>query len=104
MELSFSNSKLKKILQNERKLKQHYANDYKNIGNRLTELALADNLSCIPNVPPPRRHKLYGDRSECWGIDYSKNDRIVIAPVGSYDIEDLSTIVEIKILTLEDYH
>ena len=104
MELSFSSKKMEKILQNERRLKQFYANDYKKIGNRLTELKLADNLACISNIPPPRRHKLTGERSECWGIDYSKNDRIVIKPIGDFDAEDLSTIVNIKILALEDYH
>jgi len=38
------------------------------------------------------------------GIDYSKNDRIIIQPVGDYDINDLTTITEILIVVLGDYH
>lgn len=58
----------------------------------------------IPEVPPPRRHKLEGRYKNCWGIDYSKNDRIIIQPVGDYDINDLTTITEILIVVLGDYH
>lgn len=87
-----------------RLLRKYYSNDYVKIRNRLSELLAADSLAEIPVVPPPRRHKLSGDMVDCWGIDYSKNDRIVIQPVGEYDINSLDTIKEVKILRLEDYH
>lgn len=104
MIISYSTNKLKKILTDPRLLKKYYSNDYQNITNRLSEMKAANNLSEIPECPPPRRHKLFGDRKECWGINYSKNDRIVIRPVGEFDINDLSTIREIEIMVLEDYH
>lgn len=104
MELCYSSNKLKKILENERLLKKHFSNDFKKIGNRLTELKVAENLSCIPDVPPPRRHKLTGQYSNCWGIDISKNDRIVISPVGDFNIHDLTTIDKVEIMALGDYH
>jgi len=104
MELYYSSAKQRKILTNIRLLKKYYSNDYLKIRNRLSELRVAHNLGEIPELPPPRRHKLKGDRKNCWGIDYSKNDRIVVLPEGEFDINDLSTITEIRILDLEDYH
>jgi len=105
MILHFSTSKEEKILCNERLLNRHYNKVHAiRIKSRLTELQGANNLSEIPQIPPPRRHKLKGDFNDCWGIDYSPNFRIIIEPYGIYDIDDLTTITEVKILTLEDYH
>jgi hypothetical protein len=50
------------------------------------------------------RHKLSGNYADCWGIKYSKNERFVVKPYGEYNINDLTTIEEITIVTLEDYH
>ena len=85
-------------------LKKYYSNDYNKINNRLSEFEAANNLLEIPECPPPRRHKLNGSLQDCWGIDYSKNDRIIIRPIGEFDINDISSIVEIEIVDLEDYH
>ena len=104
MEIFYSSTKLEKILTDPRLLKKYYSNDYERITNRLSELRLANSLNEIPEVPPPRRHKLSGNRRNCWGINYSKNDRIVICAVGEFDINDLTTIKAIEILDLEDYH
>ncbi|MBO5143664.1 MAG: plasmid maintenance system killer protein [Clostridia bacterium] len=104
MIVHFSNGKLEKKLCNIRLLKKYYSNDYQKISNRLSEMRAANNLSEIPEVPPPRRHKLSNNLKDCWGIDYSKNDRIIIRPCGEYDINDLTTITEIEIIDLEDYH
>lgn len=104
MEIFYSSTKLEKILNDTRLLKKYYSNDFERINNRLSELRLANSLNEIPEVPPPRRHKLTGDRKNCWGINYSKNDRLVICAVGEFDINDLTTIKAIKILDLEDYH
>jgi len=40
----------------------------------------------------------------CWGINYSRNDRIIIRPIGEFDINDISSIVQVEIVDLEDYH
>lgn len=104
MDIHYSSSKQEKILTDIRLLKKYYANDYVKLSNRLSELAMANDLSEIPEIPPPRRHKLSGNNKDCWGIDYSKNDRIVIRPTGDFDINDLTTIREVIILELEDYH
>jgi len=104
MLIHYSSTKLEKILTNERLLKKAYSNDYIKLGNRLSELRAANNLNEIPVAPPPRRHKLSGNYDNCWGIDYSKNDRIVIQPIGDFNLEDLITITEVMIIALEDYH
>lgn len=104
MIISYSSNRLKKILTDPRLIKKYYSNDYKKINNRLSEMKAANNLSEIPECPPPRRHKLYGNYKDCWGIDYSKNYRIIIRPVGKFDINNLSSICEIEIIDLEDYH
>jgi len=104
MTIHYSTNKLEKILTDKRLLKKYYSNDYTKISHRLSEMNVANSLFEIPVIPPPRRHKLEGDRKNCWGIDYSKNDRFVIKPYGEYDINDLTTITEIEIVKLEDYH
>lgn len=104
MVIHYSSNKEEKILTNERLIKKYYGNDFLRIANRLSEIRAVNNLSEIPEVPPPRRHKLKGDLHNCWGIDYSKNFRIIVEPYGEYDVNDLKTIVQIKIVSLEDYH
>ena len=81
MILSYSSNRLKRILTDPRLIKKYYSNNYKKINNRLSEMKAANNLSEIPECPPPRRHKLYGNYKDCWGIDCSKNYRIIIRPV-----------------------
>lgn len=104
MEIYYSSNKLKKILEDELLIKKYYTNISTQLKNRLTELKSADCLKDIPETPPPRRHKLAGNLNEHWGISVSKNQRIILQPTGSYDINDLTTIKSIKILSIEDYH
>ena len=104
MKIYYSSKKLEKILTNQRQIRKEYGFCYSKLINRLSELEAANSLIDIPIYPPPRRHKLSGDRKTCWGIDCSKNYRIVVEPQGEYDIEDLSTISAITIIRIEDYH
>lgn len=104
MIIHYSSKKDKKILESERLIRIHYGKASTNLINRLSELRAANSLQEIPQVPPPRRHKLKGDKKDCWGIDYTKNHRIIVQPCGIYDINDLRSIKEIKIVGLEDYH
>ena len=104
MKIHYSSTKLEKILTSPNLLKKYYANDYNRLINRLSEFRAANSLADISSEPPPRRHKLSGDMAGMWGINYSKNDRIIICPMSDYDEDDLTTITEIKIVSLEDYH
>jgi len=102
MEIHYKNGKDESILNDERKIKKHYNKSSINIMNRLTELRAATCLEDIPICPPPRRHKLEGE--DRWSVRYTKNYRIIFEPYGEYNINDLKTIKEIRILELEDYH
>lgn len=104
MEIEYVSNKMKRIMEDEMLIKRHYSNIFVQLRNRLTELRAANCLKDIPETPPPKRHKLKGDKNSQWGISVSKNERLVIQPVGEYDINDLSTIKSIKILSIEDYH
>ena len=104
MTLHYGNNKLKKILTEERLIQRYYSNSYNNIINRLSELRSANCLLEISELPPPRRHKLIGNKADMWGICISKNYRIILKPFGVYDINDLTTITEVEIIDIEDYH
>lgn len=104
MKLHYKNTKMEKILTNERLIKKKYTSFHINLRNRLSELRAANSLEEISIYPPPRRHKLNGQLDNLWGIDISKNFRIILQPEGNFDIDNLSTICEIKIISLEDYH
>ena len=95
---------MEKILTNERLIKREYTAFYEKLRNRLSEIRAANNLEEIPHIPPPNRHKLSGDYNGCWGIDISKNFRIVLRPIGEWDICDLKTIRNVEIIAVEDYH
>lgn len=104
MHLEYSSNGLKKILEDERLINKYYSKMSTAIKNRLTELRAAECLKDIPEVPPPKRHKLTGDYNNCWGVSVSKNFRMILEPIGEYDINDLSSIHSIKILDIKDYH
>ena len=104
MKVYYKTRKLEKTLTNERLIKRSYTQFYEKIRNRLSELRAANSLEEIPNFPPPRRHKLDGYLDNHWGVDISKNYRIIFKPIGEFDIENLATIIEIEIIYLEDYH
>lgn len=104
MKIHYNSVKLEKILTDLRLLKKFYGKDHIKISHRLSELRVANNLNEIPDVPPPRRHKLSSNYKDCWGIDYSKNYRIILRPIGKFDINDLTSITEVEIVDMEDYH
>lgn len=104
MTIHYISKKDKKILTDERLILRHYGRLAKKVMYRLSELRAANSLNDIPPIPPPRRHKLEGNYKNEWGIDVSKNYRIVIGPYGTYDINNLETIKEIVLIRIEDYH
>lgn len=68
MEITYATRKLEHILTDIRLLKKYYSKDFKRLSHRLSELRAANNLSEIPIVPPPRRHKLGGEFKDCWEL------------------------------------
>ena len=104
MKIHYGNAKMAKILSDERLIKATYTKYYKRLINALSEIIATDCLNDIPTVPPRKRHKLFGNYADCWGICINENYRIVIRPYGIFDINNLKTITEIEILRIEDYH
>lgn len=104
MEINYSSNKLEKILCDEKLINKEYGKFAQGVKSRMSELRAANSLDEIPNFPPPRRHKLQPHSKNIWGVDCSKNYRIVFIANGNFDKNDLSSIKSIKILRLEDYH
>lgn len=104
VEITYSSKKLEKTLLDEKLIKKEYGEMAQGVMNRMSELRAATCLNDIPVTPPPRRHKLEPRSENKWGISYYKNYRIIFSAVGDFDANDLSSIIEIKILELEDYH
>ena len=104
MDIEFASTQMEKDLTNRRRIAKQYGHIQTKLENRLSELWAANCLADITHEPPPRRHKLQGDRADCWGIDVSKNWRIVLQPIGELDPDDPATITKVKIVSIEDYH
>ena len=102
MEITFSNSRIEKILTNKRLIKKEYGILTNNIISRITELQSAKSLAEISHLPPPRRHKLVGFDAR-YAIDLSKNYRLIIEAKDK-SIVDLDKITKIVILGILDYH
>ena len=103
MTIHYADKKQEKILTSERLIIRKYGRLSDGIINRLSEMRAAICLEEISCFPPPRRHKLVGVQN-VWGLDVSKNYRILITPYGEYNENDLSTITEVTVLRIEDYH
>lgn len=105
MEINYRTNKLKKVLEDERKIRQDYGKDAVSIMEALTQLGQAKCLNDIPTCPPLVRHKLTGNRKDQWGVWYTTQKRIVFSPSGEYDINDLKSIISITILEIGNiYH
>jgi len=104
MEIEYSNSKMKKDFEDKRRLRKNYGKLLPGLENRLSELRAANCLADITHEPPPKRHKLTGNWDDCWGLKVSKNYRLVVRPLGDFDINDQTTITKIRIETIIDYH
>lgn len=104
MDIGYIDKTIEKNLKDQRSIAKRYGKIAKALMHRLSDLRVADNLSQISHLPPPRRHKLSGRYDDCWGIDLSKNMRLIIRPIGEFDPKDLATITGVCIVDIQDYH
>ena len=104
MKLYYETKGLEKKLSDERLIKKYFGNLAKNLSIRLAELEAANTLADIPQIPPPRCHRLLGKRNNQWGIWISNNYRLIVIPIGECDLENLSTVKAVKIVDIVDYH
>jgi len=93
---------LEKCLSNDSILKRDYGCLAPKIKASISVLVVADNLGEVPNVPPTRRHKLSGKYDGCWALDLNRNYRLIIRPTAR--TEDVSSIREVEIIDIVDYH
>jgi len=99
MKIQYS-KELQKTLKDEKTIKRNYGNFSNRILMCISVLMFADTLATVPNVPPTRRHKLVNEVNK-WALDVSPNWRMTIEGI---DGNDPSSITEVKIVTIEDYH
>lgn len=104
MDIEYANNAMRKTLEDSRLIIKKHGDIAKVLIRRMSDLRVAASLNEITHLPPPRRHKLTGNLDGCWGIDVSKNKRLVIRPIGDFDPEDLTTITTIRIEDIVDYH
>lgn len=111
MELSFSNTKLAKVLNSERELVRSCgADNGRRIARRLQNIADAANLEELSRLPQTRVHQLSADRHEQISVDAKHPLRIILKcdheetprkPDGGLD---WSRITKVKLLEITDTH
>lgn len=104
MDIEYANNAMKKTLEDPRLIAKKHGDIARTLTRRMSDLRVATSLSEITHLPPPRRHKLTGSYEGCWGIDVSRNKRLIVRPIGDFDPEDLTTITTIRVEDITDYH
>ena len=111
MEISFSNAKLAKTCNSEKKLRGEYGPRMaKLIQQRLAELQAADTLEDMRHVPGARCHELTGNLDGCLAVDLVHPMRMVFKPdhdpVPCRDDGglDWSQVTRLEVFAIGDYH
>jgi len=111
MQITFKSNKLKKIFNEKQKLVTEYGDKpARKIMLRMGVLRAAGNLSQIPRLKPDRCHELTNNRKGTFAVDLVHPYRLIFKPdmdpvpkLGDGGI-DLTEIICIQILKVEDYH
>lgn len=110
MEISYKNKKLENALTLDKEMIRSYGTRAKKVKQRMKELEAADDLAVIAKYPAMRLHPYIGDRIGEWSIDIFENWRICFEinqtpiPMLKDGGVNLSQVVAIKILSIEDPH
>lgn len=110
MELEFASRALRKQMEDEKVMSRTYGERAKPLRLRLALLREAANLSDVPHTPPPRRHKLTGDRDGQFAVDLRHPWRLIFepandpAPLLDDGSVDLTAVTRVRILEVSDYH
>lgn len=111
MEITFTSKKLNKLISSNRELCKEYTPKIAStIQLRMSQLAAAENLSQISQLPPTRLHKLTGNRKFQFAVDIKEKFRIVFYLVDENDeiIEDpdvpKNSVRKIRIIEVVNYH
>ena len=105
MDITFANSKLKKLCEDHKRLKKSYGQlQAERIIKRINEFQSSENLFDISKLPQARLHQLTGNLKGLWAVDILQPYRILIKLLNGSP-EDLKTITEIEITEIgKDYH
>ncbi len=105
MDISFANSKLKKLCEDHKQLKRTYGNlQSERIIKRINELHSAENLLDISKLPQARLHHLTNNLKGLWVVDIVHPYRMLIKLLNG-SVDDLRTVTKIEITELgKDYH
>ena len=111
MDVTFKNTKMRKIFESESRLKQKYGpRTGLKITDRVAHLRMAPNLANIPTVGPLRCHQLSGDRDEQFAVDLVHPFRLVFEvahepiPRDKFGGIDRERVIAIRIMEVIDYH
>jgi plasmid maintenance system killer protein len=110
MEITFKSKKLEKQLTKPKEIQKAYGKLARKINQRMADFRAAANLNVILNIPGARLHGLSGSRNDEYAVDISTNYRIILKidqdPIPKLDDGgvDLSSVTNIKIVEIEDYH
>lgn len=109
MEVSFGDSKLQSIVENDRSLKKEYGEkNARRIMDRVNALRAVDNVTDLAPLPG-RWHELSSNRKGQWAGDLDHPKRIVIRPTppvpkkpdGGIDWHEVRRVTVVEIV---DYH
>lgn len=104
MEISFSDKKLKKQVEDIGELNKKYGDvQARKIIQRLSELSASKNLYDIYKLPQARLHKLGHNLSGCFAVNIKQPYRIIIKPLDG-NLDEQQSITKICIIKIEDYH
>ena len=104
MKINVPNSRLEKILSNEKRIRKEFNKISKKIMLRINMLQNVDNLSLVPVDKPERCHLLEGNYEGCYAVCIDAKWRIIIKPKGYEMPYDKTLIKEIDILEIVNYH
>jgi plasmid maintenance system killer protein len=110
MNVEFSSNKLRKQLTSAKEIKKTFGVNAKRVQQRMDEIDASPNLAVLKKIPAANCHMLTGNRAGEWGLDISKNHRLIfeidhdpVPKTGNNEI-DAVRVTDIMILGEEDYH
>ena len=107
MQLVYQDEKVQKIFCDHNELqKKIHVEIGRKVKRRLNELQAYENFySYLTTFGLGRPHQLKGEFSNCFGIDITKNYRLIVEPLcENLDMDSLKECKTIKIKGVVDYH
>jgi len=110
MYITYRSNKLKKHCLEFKEAQKAFGINAKKLMQRISEIQAAPTLDDLNKLPPTRCHPLEGNREGQFAVDLKHPMRLIFEPVGIKEeiypngILDLTKVVEIKIIEIEDYH